>query len=309
MSLAMFGVIGQLVIVAMGIFLIATLAMARRRQKLGIQREDITYVLLRSGKETWAWRDLAEHFSQLGPEVRIDVDGEEMRIRFQGADISLHQSNVPYLPKELDSLDSIALAEILRVQESSLSATFWSSSKVPFGEQVANAMLVQLLSSVCDEDGVAILDANRMVLMPLTLENILAFRVGKVTQALATGYPLELVDEEDPSLPYEEAVAEARAQFENFRAAFRKGEADENQYFVKISLASEDRETRENVWILISSLTHGLVKGKLDTDPLVLKHLKLGDEVTASVEDVLDWMYVREGQIVGGFTNRVGRGN
>jgi uncharacterized protein YegJ (DUF2314 family) len=48
-----------------------------------------------------------------------------------------------------------------------------------------------------------------------------------------------------------------------------------------------------------------MVIGKLGNDPVWATNLKIGDEVTMRISELADWMYLQDGEMVGGFSVKV----
>jgi uncharacterized protein YegJ (DUF2314 family) len=60
----------------------------------------------------------------------------------------------------------------------------------------------------------------------------------------------------------------------------------------------------EHVWISDVTFDGRVFHGKIDNDPVDIKTLRRGKEVTVQPKEVSDWMYVDHGRLVGGYTVR-----
>jgi len=62
----------------------------------------------------------------------------------------------------------------------------------------------------------------------------------------------------------------------------------------------------EHIWLYDIHKTSSGYRGVLDDDPVYpeIKH-KMNDTITVSKNDISDWMFVKDSQLVGGFTTRV----
>jgi uncharacterized protein YegJ (DUF2314 family) len=99
------------------------------------------------------------------------------------------------------------------------------------------------------------------------------------------------------------AVAEARARFPEFVAAFEGRDGDEEQVFsVKAPFGVEDEV--EFMWLQVTGIENDVVYGVLGNEPARGK-LKLGDRVRTSVAQINDWVYLRNDEMIGGFTVKV----
>ena len=59
------------------------------------------------------------------------------------------------------------------------------------------------------------------------------------------------------------------------------------------------------MWVEVTSVSKDTVRGKLANEPVWSKDLRIGDEVTRKVSELTDWLYLTDGQIVGGYTVKV----
>jgi uncharacterized protein YegJ (DUF2314 family) len=95
------------------------------------------------------------------------------------------------------------------------------------------------------------------------------------------------------------AVREARRRWPEFVAAFEQ--RDSGQIFsVKIPLRQKGRT--EYMWMSVSALENDMIYGRLDNEPVKVKHLRAGDRVRIPVSDLHDWIYTRGDFLAGGFT-------
>lgn len=108
-------------------------------------------------------------------------------------------------------------------------------------------------------------------------------------------------DSEDPEM--KQAVEEARTSWPEFVKAFEaKAEGTEN-FGVKFPFDAP--ENKEFMWIEVTSINDEFVTGKLANDPVWVKDLKLGSKVKKKVSEIADWMYIKDGDIVGGYSVKV----
>ncbi len=96
------------------------------------------------------------------------------------------------------------------------------------------------------------------------------------------------------------ANEKAKACWKEFETLFSHRSADQ-RFNVKAALC--DSGPVEHISIEVKSLSPDMVTETLDNDPVNLKTLKDGDEVTIKITDIEDWT-VYEGplRIAGGFT-------
>lgn len=108
--------------------------------------------------------------------------------------------------------------------------------------------------------------------------------------------PVLRVSGDDPRM--KQAVAEARKRWEEFIQAF------EQRTGVNFSVKApfSDQTHTEFMWLSVTAIENGVIYGKLGNEPVNVLNLAQGDAVKVGVEDVNDWMYLRDGKVQGGFT-------
>ena len=84
------------------------------------------------------------------------------------------------------------------------------------------------------------------------------------------------------------AATEARRQFHEFQSAFAARRAGQT-FAVKAPFSHAGG--REFMWVVVRSIRDGVVSGRLAREPVEVTELRRGDPVTASVEDVADWLF------------------
>jgi uncharacterized protein YegJ (DUF2314 family) len=107
--------------------------------------------------------------------------------------------------------------------------------------------------------------------------------------------------DDDPKM--KAAVQEARKSWTQFEKAFTKRAANTESFNVKFPFPAKDRQ--EFMWVEVTSIKDNMVIGKLGNDPVWATNLKIGDEVTMRISELADWMYLQDGEMVGGFSVKV----
>ncbi len=109
--------------------------------------------------------------------------------------------------------------------------------------------------------------------------------------------PVVEISEDDPRMAA--AVDEARRRWPEFVAAFNQRQPD--QHFA-VKAPFQDGDAAEFMWATVTSIHHQLIIGVLDSEPIDLKNVALGDRVRIKLQDLNDWMYTSGEEMVGGFT-------
>ena len=88
-----------------------------------------------------------------------------------------------------------------------------------------------------------------------------------------------------------------------FRYLARAG-SDEHSFCIKYPFAADSGSGigMEHVWLTGIQYKNGVYSGTIATTPIYLGSMKKGDTVTFSADSVSDWMYIRGGKIIGGYS-------
>ncbi len=163
-------------------------------------------------------------------------------------------------------------------------------------------MLGKLFAELLDDQCLLIYLPDAGEAFPITDQTKVALRMKDPVAALRdnTLAPMVEIDPDDPEMI--KAVAEARAAWPRFVAAF---EARAGQHFsVKAPVTYKDNT--EFIWIEVESLEGDYLYGVLANEPGDLGPLKEGSKVRVPVAELNDWCYLTDKEdIVGGFTVQV----
>ncbi len=97
-----------------------------------------------------------------------------------------------------------------------------------------------------------------------------------------------------------QAVQKARNTTKKFIAALRSPKSSQTRFAVKKPFIEGDKV--EHLWINELTFDGKVFHGKVDNEPVDIKGVRLGDEVSVSPNEISDWMYVQDGKLVGGYT-------
>lgn len=100
------------------------------------------------------------------------------------------------------------------------------------------------------------------------------------------------------------AIDEAKRRWPEFVEAF-PAKGDE-PFIAKLRFQHGDNV--EHMWIEVSACDANSVTGEVANKPFRIPRPRKGDVVTCSVEDLSDWLMVRDGEPVGGFLEELIRG-
>jgi uncharacterized protein YegJ (DUF2314 family) len=98
------------------------------------------------------------------------------------------------------------------------------------------------------------------------------------------------------------AIAKARATLPAFWAAYEAPKPSETDHGLKVRFPTP-RGTGEHIWVAdVKRLANGSYSGRLGNRPQYLPGKSEGDLVEFKDSDISDWMFMRNGKIVGGET-------
>jgi uncharacterized protein YegJ (DUF2314 family) len=103
----------------------------------------------------------------------------------------------------------------------------------------------------------------------------------------------------------EKAMDEAVEKLDSFLAVLKAPKKNQEQFAVKFII--EVKDEGELLWMSEPKFDKGVFTGKLANQPALAKHLMLGQTIQVKEDDVVDWMYVQDGKLQGGYTIRVQR--
>jgi uncharacterized protein YegJ (DUF2314 family) len=98
------------------------------------------------------------------------------------------------------------------------------------------------------------------------------------------------------------AMAEGKKTLPRFLEALRNPPAGAQGFAVKMTFGADQPE---NMWVSDLETVDGHLRGTLANQPARLKAYKQGDPVIIKTERIVDWSYVEDGVLVGGYTLRV----
>jgi uncharacterized protein YegJ (DUF2314 family) len=129
----------------------------------------------------------------------------------------------------------------------------------------------------------------------LHAENVRKRNKSEIRQTAATP------QEED----MEKAMDEAVEKLDKFLAVLKAPKKNQDQFAIKFIV--EVKDEGELLWLNELKFDKGVFTGKVANQPALAKNLKMGDTVQVKEDDVVDWMYVEDGKLQGGYTIRTQR--
>jgi uncharacterized protein YegJ (DUF2314 family) len=111
----------------------------------------------------------------------------------------------------------------------------------------------------------------------------------------------QTISDDDKAM--DRAVTKARESLGFFLAALQAHKPDSTAFEVKKCCV--DGDNVEHVWIGNITWDGKAFHGRVDNAPLDVHNVKMGQRVTVAPEDLTDWMFVKDGNLMGGFTTRV----
>jgi len=98
------------------------------------------------------------------------------------------------------------------------------------------------------------------------------------------------------------AIAKARDSLPDFWQVYEKREQGESGFSLKVKIT--DNGKIEHFWVADVERKDGKITGTISNDPDIVHNVKLGDKITVNEPDISDWLYLRNGKMVGNYTLR-----
>ena len=109
------------------------------------------------------------------------------------------------------------------------------------------------------------------------------------------------VSETDSEL--EAAIEQARGTLDDFIMKIATPHADRTFVALKVRFHPPG-ESPQDIWVDGVTYTNGVFRGTIGDDIPALK-LEAGEKITVDEENIVDWMIVEEGKLIGGYTIRL----
>jgi len=119
--------------------------------------------------------------------------------------------------------------------------------------------------------------------------------------AATLGEPVSQVLEATDREAMAAAWAKARETWPEALAHLQKG----GELSAKFPFARVTKRGTEHIWVTVQSVDGDVVRGVLANEPMDLGDRKLGSEVECKLADLSDWLFLRDGKMVGGYTVKV----
>ena len=109
------------------------------------------------------------------------------------------------------------------------------------------------------------------------------------------------VAEDDPDMMA--AIAKARGLLPQFWQVFDNREHGETNFCLKVKITDKDKA--EHFWAVNIERKDDKIFGTINNDPEIVHNIKIGDRIWIPEDDISDWLYTRDGKMVGNYTLRV----
>ena len=113
--------------------------------------------------------------------------------------------------------------------------------------------------------------------------------------------PVHSVDENDAEM--NAAIAKARDTLPQFWEKFDHPGLGETNFCLKVKI--QDGKAVEHFWVNNVEKKDGKISGEIGNDPEMVHNVKLGQRIDVPEPDISDWLYMRDGKMVGNYTVRV----
>lgn len=108
------------------------------------------------------------------------------------------------------------------------------------------------------------------------------------------------VADDDPEMTA--AIAKARSTLPQFWQTFEKPGKGEEGFALKVAIT--DPNGTEHFWANKIERQDGKIFGVIDNTPNIVGNVKIGDRIEIPEANISDWLYARDGKMVGNETVR-----
>jgi uncharacterized protein YegJ (DUF2314 family) len=227
-------------------------------------------------------------------------------IKAKDSQYMMIMSAEPYLKQDvIDDVAELRLKEMLKDHKAWLSVDLLSGDeKLTATAKKAEWKKVAALAAELLNDktvGVILPEPNVIVVSNEETANLLKEK--DPIKALKDSLEVAVVGTASDDPEMDKAVEDARKSWSEFVKAFEAKEDGTENFGVKFPFDAP--ENKEFMWIEVTSIDDEFVNGRLANDPVWVKDLKLGSKVKKKVSEVADWMYLKDGEMVGGYSVKI----
>ena len=108
---------------------------------------------------------------------------------------------------------------------------------------------------------------------------------------------------EDNDKAMDAAVNHAQRSLGFFIAVLKAKKSGDSDFAVKKGFVDGDKV--EHLWVDRLTWDGKKFRGRINNRPLDVKNVRLNELVIVSPREVSDWMFIKEGKLMGGYTTRV----
>ncbi len=108
------------------------------------------------------------------------------------------------------------------------------------------------------------------------------------------------VSKDDPEM--KKAMANARAHLPHFWQVMAEAKNHEEDFSIKVRIT--DGDDVEYFWCTDLKVEKGAVTAEIGNDPELVKTVKLGQRIPVKESDIVDWLYMKDGKMIGNYTSR-----
>jgi len=239
-----------------------------------------------------------------GLDLAATMDEKEvgdLHCEINGFSITIRSFPMPYrtLKKPPNDID-LRLADAMRTHKAFLSIDVHES---PEGQTLEDArdILGRIAASLVDASTLVIWDVGSGFLAPATPDVVeILLKEGLNSEAFETFSPVVMVNPRDRKM--KAAIREAVTRWPEFVQAFPNRAADE-PCLAKVCLSNG--KDKEHIWLEVQDCGLDFVTGVVANRPYDLPNIKENDVITHPASGISDWMIIIDGELVGGFLERI----
>lgn len=166
------------------------------------------------------------------------------------------------------------------------------------------AIVGKMVAEFAGPDCLLLYSPSHEKMEPYSDELVEALQGQDALSALGMGLEPPVVAIGPDSEKLQEAEEEARRRWPEFLSAFHEKDPSREDFAVKAPFETPNGEM-EHMWVMVEQVEGDIIRGSLGNDPIHVRSLAAGSHVELEKDRISDWVYMEEGEMVGGFSMKV----
>jgi len=256
--------------------------------------------LLILARQTFGEDLIDVHQAPPNPELQGDMFLVIIRPKYAIGVISAHRPYVENPHEAAEEITELRRQALFARHTAWLAADLMSNLPAKAGYDAA----ARLLAALAGPDCLLLYSTEKGYIEPYDEHLPERLLQGKPLQTLKNSEYAPVVGRPDDDEALAAAASEAERMWPEFEAEFQAQKPGCENFAVKAAFDTASG-TVEWIWLGVHSIDGDTIRGEIGNDPVDVPGLKFGSEVEVARDRTQDWMYFRNGKMVGGYTVKV----